>query len=370
MTTKKVPKNENKPKPAIQINRSRGGGKKRPDLFARLRNTEHPLDNLIPAGDDLETQNNILGNPNETLLETQNNILGNPTISDLETQNNTFGNPNKALLETQNLEFGNPTGNNLETQSKIIGDPKIPDLGTIAPKDEIRAPKAESDSGTIKPKEKNLGTQNSKTTEAYRKYEKARSTASLHIRADETIVKRAQHFIVENKKDIPTMREFFELAATLLMDEFGNPKNSNLGANTPYDDGRLKMMFKTKPFIINLYLRYNSVFNELSTAGGKKWAARWSPRDDEAAVRYNDIPPAILELGILQTQLQKGFGTSRIQTFKYYTDEIEKVLVSGVSDEMLVTILTYHRQLWTNQTGREVDLGFLDMEKMPNENKL
>lgn len=33
--------------PTIKINRSRRSGKKRVDLFARLRNTEHPLDNLI-----------------------------------------------------------------------------------------------------------------------------------------------------------------------------------------------------------------------------------------------------------------------------------------------------------------------------------
>ena len=128
------------------------------------------------------------------------------------------------------------------------------------------------------------------------------------------------------------------------------------------DDRRLKMMFKTKVFIINLYLRYNSIFNEIAAGGGKKWSARWSPRDDESAQRYNDLPPAIIELGILQTQIQKGFRTSRIQTFKYYTDEIEKVLASGVSDEMLNTILIYHRQIWKNQTGREVDLSFLEKQ--------
>ena len=33
---------------SIKINRSRGSGKKRPDLFARLRNDEHPLDTILP----------------------------------------------------------------------------------------------------------------------------------------------------------------------------------------------------------------------------------------------------------------------------------------------------------------------------------
>lgn len=34
--------------PSIKISRNRGSGKKRADLFARLRNTEHPLDNIFP----------------------------------------------------------------------------------------------------------------------------------------------------------------------------------------------------------------------------------------------------------------------------------------------------------------------------------
>jgi len=38
--------------PAIKISRNRGSGKKRPDLFARLRNDEHPLDSIIPASSE------------------------------------------------------------------------------------------------------------------------------------------------------------------------------------------------------------------------------------------------------------------------------------------------------------------------------
>lgn len=45
---KKQPKQNDKAVAAIKINRSRDSGKKRTDLFARLRNTEHPLDNIFP----------------------------------------------------------------------------------------------------------------------------------------------------------------------------------------------------------------------------------------------------------------------------------------------------------------------------------
>lgn len=44
---KTQPKND-APGTPIKINRNRSSGKKRADLFARLRNTEHPLDNIFP----------------------------------------------------------------------------------------------------------------------------------------------------------------------------------------------------------------------------------------------------------------------------------------------------------------------------------
>jgi hypothetical protein len=273
----------------------------------------------------------------------------------LEIQDKSLRNPNISDLEAQNLNFGNPNRENL-------GDPNEEGLGLIAPKDEIREPKYEPDLGAIEHEENDLGTQKTISTEAHRKYEKARSTKSVHIRADASIVNRAKVFIVDNAEEISTMRELFEVAVVKLMNEFGHPNTANLGTNAPHEDRRLKILFKSKPFIINLYLTYNSVFNELASVGGKKWSARWTPRDDEAAARYNDLPSAIVELGILQTQVQKGFGTSRIQTFKYYTDEIEKVLASGVSDDMLQNILIYHRKLWKNETGREIDLSSLDNE--------
>ena len=123
----------------------------------------------------------------------------------------------------------------------------------------------------------------------------------------------------------------------------------------------IHIVYKTRPFIINLYLRYNSIFNELSDGEGKiKWSAKWSPREDEAAQKYNEVILQIIELGIIHTQINKGVGVGKIQTFKYYVDEIEKVILSGVSDEMLDTILENHCQMWKNSTNREIDLSFLE----------
>lgn len=287
-----------------------------------------------------------------------------PLRSPGETVNPQATRPSQLLFDEvkrlEDLEVEKPNNEKLGTQIENFGYPTIENLGTLVPKNEIRVPKSMGDLGTKVPKNKKLGTQKYEKVKNYQKYEKARSTISVHVRADEAIFKKIQHFLVENKKEFPTMKEFFEMSAGLLIDTFGYPNNKSLGTLVPHDDRRMKMLYKSRDFIINLYLAYNSIFNELSAAKGKAiWAARWSPRDDEAAYRYNEISPVVIELGILQTQIQKGFGTSRIQTFKYYTDEIEKVLTSGVSDEMLTTILEYHRTIWTNQTKRKVDLEFL-----------
>ncbi len=121
------------------------------------------------------------------------------------------------------------------------------------------------------------------------------------------------------------------------------------------------MLYKTKPFIINLYLRYNAIFNELSTQSGvSKWKARWTPRDDEVAKKYNEQDSRTIELGIIQTQTNKGLGQGRIQTFKYYADEVENIMMQDLSSEMLETILNYHRQVWQRWTGKEIDLSFLE----------
>jgi hypothetical protein len=129
------------------------------------------------------------------------------------------------------------------------------------------------------------------------------------------------------------------------------------------DDRRMKMLYKSKSLIINLYLAYNTIFNEF--AGGKSnWKPRWTPRDDEAAQKYNDADISLVELGIIQTQINKGIGQGRIQTFKYYTDEIENFLQAEINSETARTILEVNRKMWKNQMGgREVELNFLDQKK-------
>lgn len=358
-------------------------------IFANLGSgrdkNEHPLREILnfpapPPEDNQETDYRISntsesGYPNEEILDIQNRTIGYPNPQQPDIQDNNFGYPTPNTLDSQKSEIGYPNKKTPDNQLNISGYPgnnsldiQTKNLGY--PTGEIADSKISKDKSGISGDDQNLDSkisgkkisdsQKSKEKRNWQKYEKKRKSKGVFLRTGDEITRKFKQFCIAHDWDFS---QGTELAWNKLMNDLDIQSGADLDSLIAQDDRRLKMLYKTRPFIINLYLRYNSVFNELSGANGKTWPVRWSPRDDEAAARYNDLPPAIVELGILQTQIQKGFGSGRIQTFKYYTEEIEKVLASGVSDEMLSTILSYHRQIWTNQTGREIDLSFLDGEE-------
>ena len=311
-----------------------------------------------PSQDSLDSRTTETGYPSQSLTDSQAE-----NIQDIQFKNNGYpGNQNSAIhkdqyLDSQADKHGYPQSDLPNIQNNFTGYPKPEKQDSKISKEGKRIAKPDEllDSRIAEPEISD--SQSKKEKKDWQKYDKSRKSKGVFLRTSEEITKKFKQFCIANDWDFS---QGTELAWNKLMNDLDSQPVSDLDSLIALDDRRLKMMFKTKVFIINLYLRYNSIFNEIAAGGGKKWSARWSPRDDESAQRYNDLPPAIIELGILQTQIQKGFRTSRIQTFKYYTDEIEKVLASGVSDEMLNTILIYHRQIWKNQTGREVDLSFLE----------
>lgn len=301
--------------------------------FGDPQNVKSDIPNAIP----LDSQ---LINPPDS----QTNPMSHPKIKNSDSPTRIAGYPKNSSADTQKLFNGHPNKNILDSK---ISQPDKRISKTVGNLDSKLAAAVDTDS---------QNPQKTSGQKDWQKYDKKRKAKGVFLRTGDEITKKFKQFCIANDWDFS---QGTELAWNKLMNDLDSQSHSGLDSLIAQDDRRLMMMFKTKVFIINLYLRYNSIFNELSRADGKKWNARWSPRDDEVAQRYNDLPPAVVELGILQTQIQKGFRTSRIQTFKYYTDEIEKVLASGVSDTMLETILNYHRQIWKNETGREVDLEFL-----------
>lgn len=99
--------------------------------------------------------------------------------------------------------------------------------------------------------------------EEWRKYDKARSTVRVNLHIDKEIDKKVRKYCFIDADPKVELREFYERAASHLLNFLDTQNIGSLSAETPLDDKRLKMMFKTKPRIINLYLRYDTVFNEL-----------------------------------------------------------------------------------------------------------
>lgn len=98
---------------------------------------------------------------------------------------------------------------------------------------------------------------------------------------------------------------------------------------------------KTNVSIINLYLAYTKRFNEHD---GSSWNGRWTRKDDAIGKNFNAIDLAYVELGIIQTQVNKGIGNGKIQSFQYYANEIQITAEkAGVSPESLMQILVHHR---------------------------
>lgn len=81
-------------------------------------------------------------------------------------------------------------------------------------------------------------------------------------------------------------------------------------------------------------------------------------KDDAAGKRFNDVDIRLVELGIIQTQSNKGFE-GKINTFGYYANEIQNFVELKMPSEALNTMLNINRQRWRQATGREIDLSFL-----------
>jgi hypothetical protein len=291
MAVEKIKKNLSKPK--IQVVRNRDNGKRIADSFARLRNEEHPLD--IIQGSSLDAES----------------------------------------LAIQMKEVGYPNEENLD--SNIAKDPNW-----IAKKEAVLASNIA--------KENNLDSQTSKKTGKWAKYDKARSTTSVFIRAANELVNEIKHFNVENKLD---MKEFFELAARSFIDSFGYPNGKSLAINIALEDRRQKIFYKTNALIINLFREYNKIFNPQTD---------WKPKDDAVGVKYNSVDLRVIEIGIIQTQsnILENESDTKVERFKYYTREIDKFNSLGYSEQLLDAILMTNRKRWKEITSREIDLSFLD----------
>jgi hypothetical protein len=93
----------------------------------------------------------------------------------------------------------------------------------------------------------------------------------------------------------------------------------------------MMIIYKTKVAIINLYLKYNP-------------QNRWKPADDYEGQRYNDKDIRLVEVGIIQTQFNARF--KKINSFKYYTTEIDLALETPLAEDTIEIMLKQGRKRW------------------------
>ncbi len=289
-----------------------------------------------------------------------------PTVSE-------WGRPPDFNVDAHNMEMETSTKNEyrrppventdahkakIETPTDAdSGRPPALKVGVMAPKDGFEASTTPVESGAKASTAQNVGAHKSG-----RRGDRHNnpSTERLALRPNGEILKKVKHFCVERNY---SLTEFFELASLKFID-LGAHQDENGGAMAPLNNGRSMMGLKTEKTIINLYLAWTAAFNEKSDATGKKWTGKWRPADDLVGVQYNEIDARLIELGILQTQSNKGIGNGKIQSFSYYIGEIDVSIrdAGHMSPAALDAILQHHRTSMFRWLGREVDLSFLGNE--------
>lgn len=145
-------------------------------------------------------------------------------------------------------------------------------------------------------------------------------------------------------------QDFYRIVVNHYFDTVVNQSSGNVVDKSTLDDLKKDILWKSNFRIINLYLHYNLILNEKS---------KWSMKDDEVGKRFNDVDIRLVELGIIQTQSNKGFE-GKINTFGYYANEIQNFIELKTPSEALDTMLNINRQRWRQATGREIDLTFLN----------
>jgi hypothetical protein len=147
-------------------------------------------------------------------------------------------------------------------------------------------------------------------------------------------VSRIKHFCVDHGLE---QQEFAELAAIHFMDAVDSQKAEASDSKIASDDRELMILFRTELSIINLYLQYNP-------------ENRWKPADDYEGQRYNGKDIRLVEIGIIQTQFNARF--KKVNSFKYYTTEIDEALAVPLTGETIDIMLRQGRRRWEQATGK------------------
>lgn len=223
--SKKQPKQQSqdeKPVNRIAIGDSRFPKKKQSDIFARLILPPHPFEDL-PAREEVPK---VLpfGYPNEIDVAIQTGDSAND--ADCHTVENL---QNVAIQADENVA------------SKIATNAQWLANGTDAVASKIAT-------------DKNAASHKSQKPRDWKKVAANRKKASVFVRPNEEIANKFKKFCIDQNWDVSYGTE---LAWQYLIANAASHIEQDVAIKLAHDDRRLMKMWKTKPAIINHYLRYN-----------------------------------------------------------------------------------------------------------------
>jgi predicted DNA binding CopG/RHH family protein len=159
---------------------------------------------------------------------------------------------------------------------------------------------------------------------SHKKDRHAPGKQQLNVRIANDIFQQIKEFCAKN--NIP-IQDFIEISASRYIENVASHKTENVARKLAHDD---LMIRKTHDDIIMLYTNYTG--------------NRWKPADDRSGERFNTTDRRHIELGLLQTLLNaRG---KRINSFSYFTPEIEIMMTLQMSPESLGVMLERRRQQW------------------------
>lgn len=262
------------------------------------------------------------------------------------------GRPPEPDAETQSPESVDAHKTVTRTPTPIDVDAQI-SAPVVAHLEEVQAPtvaesgrplESEADARTRKVDANastSLGRVDAKTPTSRRRGRTTKKSAAAHKADRHRTDLVRQHFRIPPELDEQIrlfrakqnleLQEFYQLAAAHLMNSVDAHKSKQVDALASLDDRDTMILFKTHPSIINLYLQYNP-------------ENRWKPADDYEGQRYNGKDIRLVEIGIIQTQFNARF--KKVNSFKYYTTEIDDALAIPLAEETIEIMLKQGRRRW------------------------
>jgi hypothetical protein len=253
-------------------------------------------------------------------------------------------------VDAHRIESQTPTAIDVDAQASTSVDAHLEDIQTPIIPESGRPHQSKVDARTRNvdanastqlghvdaklPTSRRRGRTNKKTAAAHKSDRHRTDLVRQHFRVPPELDEKIRLF--RAKKNLE-LQEFYQLAAAHLMNSVDAHKDEQVDALASLDDRDTMILFRTEPSIINVYLQYNP-------------ENRWKPADDYAGQRYNGKDIRLVEIGIIQTQFNARF--KKVNSFKYYTTEIDEALAVPLTGETIDIMLRQGRRRWEQATGK------------------